>query len=100
MDRPEYGVDRLGRELDAGAWRDTHGLDLGAMAVWYASYLRTVHAIFAQNADLAARLITLDAESGDEPAFVRVRGWTKAVDKMLWWLGREARLGREHRLFR
>jgi hypothetical protein len=95
-----YAVDRLGRELAAGSWTDTQSLDLDGMAQWYASYLRTIHLVFAANAGSVPELLALDAASGDEPAFVRVRGWTKVVDKILWWLGREARSGREHRLFR
>lgn len=70
------------------------------MTKWYASYLRVIHDIGAANLDLVQKLLQLDQQTGDRPAFKRVRGLPKLIDKILWWAGRQARRGQPVRIFR
>ncbi|MBK9386170.1 MAG: hypothetical protein IPN34_15260 [Planctomycetes bacterium] len=84
-----YVANTLGRELRAGSWDDTATLDLTSMTRWYRSYLQVLHDIGADNATLIAELLELDAATGPQPYFERVRGLPKLLDKILWWVGRE-----------
>lgn len=94
-----YAVDKLGEELDAGSWSDTDGLGAEGMAAWYASYLQVIHDIGAVNPGLVGTLHGLDQKTGDRPAFNRLRGLPKLMDKILWWAGREERRGATVNLF-
>lgn len=83
-----YAANLLGKELAAGSWRDTTGLESGPMSVWYHDYLSVVHDIGANNHELVLELLRVDAESYRDPSHAAVRGWPKILDKILWWTGR------------
>ena len=94
-----YAADKLGAELQAGGWSHTDGLDTVGMTAWYTDYLEVVHQIGALNGDLITDLLQTDAETSAFPKYARARGLPKLIDKILWWCGKEAREGRDARLF-
>ncbi|MBL8897690.1 MAG: hypothetical protein JNM84_08680 [Planctomycetes bacterium] len=85
----KFSARTMGSALNAGSWSHTAGLDHAGMTRWYRSYLQVLHDIGADNAALIAELLELDAATGPQPYFERVRSLPKLLDKILWWIGRE-----------
>lgn len=92
-------TNKLGKELKAGRWWHTHGLGLDGMAAWYTDYMEVIRQIGAVNQDLILLLLQIDSKTSNVPKYARALGLPKLIDKILWWLGKEAKQGRDKKLF-